>query len=130
MSINYLLPQNIDELLNRFEELQSDIFDRLNLVSEKIGTLRDPYLIPEEFLKPLAKDLQTYFLFTADTEEEKREVIAHSLYLHRIKGTKKAVELALEANGFRQRLRSGGSMMESHIFSRLLLKFQLNINQI
>ena len=39
MSTNYLLPQNIDELLNRFEELQSDIFDRLNLVSKKIGTL-------------------------------------------------------------------------------------------
>ncbi|GEM_PF-2192433 len=100
MSTNYLLPQNIDELLNRFEELQSDIFDRLNLVSKKIGTLRDPHLAPEEFLKPLAKDLQTYFLFMADTEEKKREAIAHSLYLHRIKGTKKAIEIALESNGF------------------------------
>lgn len=65
-------------------------------------TLWDPMLCPEHLLPWLAHSLSVDVWEPSWPESTKRQVIATSVRVHRIKGTRAAIRVALEAAGFGQ----------------------------
>ncbi|WP_240663459.1 phage tail protein I [Sphingomonas sp. UV9] len=86
-----LLPPNATLLERALEEATA----RIGAITAPIDTLLDPYLIPAEWLPWFGWGL-SFDSWDADwTEAVKRQAVAESIALHRIKGTRASVEIVL-----------------------------------
>lgn len=90
-----ILPAHLSELERDLEQAVARVAD----VEIPISTLWDPWQCPLEVLPYLAWALSVDQWRSNWSETVKRRVVAASLPLHRIKGTRPAVEQALEALG-------------------------------
>ncbi|HII4363187.1 phage tail protein I [Vibrio parahaemolyticus] len=95
-----LLPKNLSELEH---DLDSAIA-RMESIEIPISTLWDPWNCPIELLPWLAWAVSVDSWHSHWPEDIKRRTVANSLDLHRIKGTRPAVELAIESLGLEYRL--------------------------
>ncbi|TNH81009.1 phage tail protein I [Aeromonas sobria] len=90
-----ILPGNLSDL-----ERDLDVaLSRIEQVEIPIAVLWDPWQCPAEVLPYLAWALSVDMWRTDWPERVKRRVVANSLAVHRIKGTRPAVELALRDLG-------------------------------
>lgn len=90
-----ILPGNLSDL-----ERDLDVaLSRIEQVEIPIAVLWDPWQCPAEVLPYLAWALSVDMWRTDWPERVKRRVVANSLAVHRIKGTRPAVELALQDLG-------------------------------
>ena len=87
---------------NNFErKLESKIAQQISNINYRlIVTLWDAKTCPEQYLPYLAWALSVDEWQETWTESVKRKVIERSLMLHRIKGTRRALELMLDALGY------------------------------
>ncbi|HCG6617817.1 TPA: phage tail protein I [Vibrio parahaemolyticus] len=95
-----LLPKNLSDLER---DLDSAIA-RMESIEIPISTLWDPWNCPIELLPWLAWAVSVDSWRSHWPEDVKRRTVANSLDLHRIKGTRPAVELAIESLGLEYRL--------------------------
>lgn len=100
MDKSSLLPDNLSEL----ERDLDAAIARMEDIEVPISTLWDPWNCPIELLPWLAWAVSVDSWRTHWSEEVKRRTVANSLDLHRIKGTRPAVELAIESLGLEYRL--------------------------
>ncbi|MGR3199460.1 MAG: phage tail protein I [Paracoccus sp. (in: a-proteobacteria)] len=91
-----LLPANA----TRLERAVSLAGDRARLIETPSDRMWDPERMPVELLPWLAWALSVDDWDPAWSEDRKRELIAGSIALHRIKGTRRSVETALEMQGY------------------------------
>lgn len=82
------LERDIDAALDRFADIKVDT-----------ATLWNPWTCPAAVLPFLAWALSVDQWRTAWSEAQKRRMVAQSLDLHRIKGTRRAVDLAIAGFG-------------------------------
>lgn len=99
--VKSLLPFNADQGLRDFEQATA----RLAAMPVDINTLWSPAKCPEHLLGWLAWALSVDVWDQTWSVETKREVLAQSVKVHRIKGTKEAVMTALVATGFEVEIR-------------------------
>ncbi|MEZ8121050.1 phage tail protein I [Vibrio splendidus] len=95
-----LLPGNLGEL----ERDLDAAIARMEDIKIPISTLWDPWNCPIELLPWLAWAVSVDSWRSDWPEDVRRRVVANSLDLHRIKGTRPAVELAIESLGLDYRL--------------------------
>lgn len=95
-----VLPKNLSDLER---DLDSAIA-RMESIEIPISTLWDPWNCPIELLPWLAWAVSVDSWRSHWPEDIKRRTVANSLDLHRIKGTRPAVELAIESLGLEYRL--------------------------
>lgn len=95
-----LLPKNLSELER---DLDSAIA-RMENIEIPISTLWDPWRCPIDLLPWLAWAVSVDSWRSHWKESIKRQTVANSLDLHRIKGSRPAVELAIESLGLEYRL--------------------------
>lgn len=100
MDKSSLLPDNLSEL----ERDLDAAIARMEDIEIPISTLWDPWGCPIELLPWLAWAVSVDSWHSHWTEDVKRRTVANSLDLHRIKGTRPAVELAIESLGLEYRL--------------------------
>ncbi|RXD02487.1 phage tail protein I [Sphingomonas sp. UV9] len=86
-----LLPPNATPLERALEEAIA----RIGAITAPIDTLLDPYLIPAEWLPWLGWGLSLDSWDADWSEALKRQAVAESIALHRIKGTRASVEIVL-----------------------------------
>ena len=96
-----LLPSNTNQGLREFEQVTARTGD----LPVDIHTLWNPAKCPAHLLGWLAWALSVDVWDQGWSEQTKRAVLAESVKVHRIKGTKKAVETALAAIGFETEIR-------------------------
>lgn len=95
-----LLPGNLSDLER---DLDSAIA-RMEDIEIPISTLWDPWNCPLDLLPWLAWAVSVDSWRSHWSEDVKRRTVANSIDMHRIKGTRPAVELAIESLGFDCRL--------------------------
>lgn len=95
-----ILPANLADLERDLDAALS----RIGLVEIPISVLWDPWQCPLDVLPYLAWAVSVDMWRTDWSEQTKRRVVAGSLDLHRIKGTRPAVLKALESIGLRAEL--------------------------
>ena len=86
-----LLPPNA----TRLERALEDATARIGAITAPIDTLLDPYLIAAEWLPWLGWGLSLDSWDADWTEAVKRQAVAESIALHRIKGTRASIEIVL-----------------------------------
>ena len=86
-----LLPPNA----TRLERALEDATARIGAITAPIDTLLDPYLIRAEWLPWLGWGLSLDSWDADWSEAVKRQAVAESIALHRIKGTRASVEIVL-----------------------------------
>lgn len=91
-----ILPGNVSD----FERALDVALARIDEVIIPIDVLWDPWRCPVDVLPYLAWALSVDVWRTEWPEDIKRAVVANSLNVHKIKGTRPAVELALKDIGF------------------------------
>jgi phage tail P2-like protein len=99
--VKSLLPMNADQGLRDFEQATA----RLGALPVDINKLWSPSDCPEHLLGWFAWALSVEVWDTNWPEATKREVIRKAVGVHRIKGTRRSVEAALEAIGFEADIR-------------------------
>jgi phage tail P2-like protein len=92
-----LLPPNARSVERDLEQVMA----RLQGLSLPVSVLWNPDLCPENLLPYLAWAMSIEIWDDTWTAEEKRAMIKSSVAIHRVKGTRGAVERALVALGFR-----------------------------
>lgn len=100
MDKSSLLPENLGDL----ERDLDAAIARMEDIEIPISTLWDPWNCPIELLPWLAWAVSVDSWRSHWSEDVKRRTVANSLDLHRIKGTRPAVELAIESLGLDYRL--------------------------
>lgn len=95
-----ILPANLADLERELDAALA----RIGLVEIPIATLWDPWQCPLDVLPYLAWAVSVDMWRTDWSEQTKRRVVAGSLDLHRIKGTRPAVLKALESIGLNAEL--------------------------
>ncbi|MFA0266830.1 phage tail protein I [Vibrio cyclitrophicus] len=100
MDKSSLLPENLGDLERDLDAAIS----RMEDIEVPISTLWDPWNCPIELLPWLAWAVSVDSWRSHWPEDVKRRTVANSLDMHRIKGTRPAVELAIESLGLDYRL--------------------------
>ncbi|HGF3735248.1 TPA: phage tail protein I [Vibrio parahaemolyticus] len=100
MDKSSLLPENLGDL----ERDLDAAIARMEDIEIPISTLWDPWNCPIELLPWLAWAVSVDSWRSHWPEDVKRRMVANSLDMHRIKGTRPAVELAIESLGLDYRL--------------------------
>ena len=100
-----ILPTSANEL-NRL--MAATEVARSDGIQNIIDVMWDPYNCPAEFLPYLAWALSVDVWDEEWSEQIKRNVIAASPMVHRLKGTRYAVETALGSIGFSATIKNGG----------------------
>jgi len=100
MSIDTILPTNIDPVINDLDVLGAERLEGIADEAAVVGDVRDAMAVDARYLPVLAEDYQTYFLDEATNEEERRRMIAASLSVHRRKGSIWALRMGFEATGY------------------------------
>lgn len=100
MDKSSLLPKNLGDL-----ERDLDVaISRMENIKIPISTLWDPWNCPIELLPWLAWAVSVDDWRTDWPETTKRRVVANSLDMHRVKGTRPAVEMSVESLGLEYEL--------------------------
>ncbi|MDW1507438.1 phage tail protein I [Vibrio sp. Vb5031] len=100
MDKSSLLPENLGDL----ERDLDAAIARMEDIEIPISTLWDPWNCPIELLPWLAWAVSVDSWHSHWPEDMKRRTVANSLDMHRIKGTRPAVELAIESLGLEYRI--------------------------
>lgn len=94
-----LLPPNASDLEKAIEQVIARRFSEIEVAADKIPDLWNPWRCPVAWLETLADAVSVDVWSNKWTDETKRQVIAVSIAVHRIKGTVAAVREALKAAG-------------------------------
>ncbi|MDE1464786.1 phage tail protein I [Spartinivicinus poritis] len=94
---NSLLPSNLTELER---DLEAALADAKALIPIPLETIWHPYQCPTPLLPYLAWAVSVDHWQSSWPEQIKRQVIANSIEVHEIKGTRRALEKALAALDF------------------------------
>jgi len=94
-----VLPTNIDERLNALDLLGCERLEPLDDAAKELATLRDPMSVDPRFLPVIADDVLAAPVYDWMDGDDLRATIANSVHLHRIAGTRGALDLALSTFG-------------------------------
>lgn len=95
-----ILPANLAELERDIDAA----LDRLGDIKVDTATLWNPWTCPPQVLPFLAWALSVDQWRSAWSEQQKRRMVAQSLDLHRIKGTRRALDLAVAGFGLQVKI--------------------------